>query len=243
MFQKSHAHGAHARRSIRETRETGETRETPTASHTQQRQRRKAAKQPLREQARTRRADRWEAFKLLVVLPLVSVSFTAIGLLMVAGAIFTRDGGAFGFALMVLGLGVGTLSPTIAHYLEYFEGRAARRSAPSAVRESGQKIVNRAQQALSQEGSTAGERRRSTTTRSSGTSPGYAALLIIPTLFAAACWATGVGFMLVSYGPGQLVGGASKAVPVWVLAVLVWGGLAALGITVLVRYITDRRER
>lgn len=67
--------------------------------------------------------------------------------------------------------------------------------------------------------------------------------VLFVTIFVAACWAVGVGFMLFGYGPGQMIGGASKSLPVWIIAVLVWGGLAAGGVKILVDFIRGRRDK
>ncbi|QIK62148.1 hypothetical protein G7068_02225 [Leucobacter viscericola] len=236
MIQEPYSHSSPGGRTAHENDEVSAN------SLVRQKRQRKSNKQRCQEQSRTCRVDRWEAFKILIALPLVAVVFTVVGLLMMAEAVTVRDGGAFGFALMALGLGVGLLGLNVVHYLEYLEERAARRSAPTNAHESRRKIVDAAQQDLSQEKPiTELRRRRSTTTRNSEASSRHY-FLIIPSIVTATCWAIGVGFMLFGYGPGYLVGGVSKSVPVWVLALLVWGGLGTLGITMLVRHIMHRRE-
>lgn len=179
--------------------ELGLTRDALTGS-TNRRRRPKSNKQSARE--RRRRSARWRGFK-QVGATLLSGFIALAGLLMVVRSLIAGDAGAFGFALMVLGLGVGPLGFQVAQTNDAAEDQAIHRSTPAA-RES---------------------------------------FVLFVTIFVAACWAVGVGFMLFGYGPGQMIGGASKSLPVWIIAVLVWGGLAAGGVKILVDFIRGRRDK
>lgn len=199
----------------------------------------------VREQRRAGGPDRLTSFKHFVLLPLGSVAFTTAGLALVAGAIANRDAGAFGFALMALGVGVGSVGITIVNTLEHREARAARRSADSSAAASpaAPYAPYAPAAAHAPENPATGARRQR---HASGRRPSagrWHALLAIPAFFGVACWAVGVGFMLFGYGPGHQVGSGPKSGPVWIIAVFVWGGLAALGITVLVKYVRGRREK
>ena len=180
----------------------------------------------VREQRRAGGPDRLTSFKHFVLLPLGSVAFTTAGLALVAGAIANRDAGTFGFALMALGVGVGSVGITIVNTLEHREARAARRSADSSAAAS-----PAAPYAPYAPAAAHAPENPATGARGSGMQgpeaerrplarpPGH------PSVLRRGFAGSGSCLRLRPGPPGE---GA-----VWIIAVFVWGGLAALGITVL----------
>ncbi len=194
----------------------------------------------VRKEPRTRGTGHLWNLKHLLLLPLASIVFTAAGSVMVAEAIADRDVGAFGVALMGLGLGVGTIGMTVVDTLEYCEVRAARRAATSTSAPSSSAASQAAQFPA---GLDSGVRRRRPAAERRRSGARWFALVAIPALLGVTCVAVGAGFMLFGYGPGQQVGGGAKSAPAWLIAGLVWGGLAALGIMAIVRHVRIRRTR